>query len=163
MATGAYFVALDYKMYVALGTTASTAPTNTSGLTEILSLDNAGIQGSSETQQVRDYGSDLGYAAAVVVGQSYSIPCGMNVSVNDPGYKLLKNAAKNAASGVTLRWYRESPLSSGVGHTREKYAGVAFVTDFSEDIQAGNVAKVTFTLTGYGAFTSTDATTGTGT
>jgi hypothetical protein len=160
MATGAYIVALDYKMYVGTGSTASTAPTSATGLTEVLSLDNAGIQGSSETQQVTDYGSTQGFAAAVVVGQSYSIPCGMNLSVNDPGYKLLKLAALQAAEGTTLRWYRESPLS-GVGHTREKHSGVSFVTDFSEEITAGSVAKVTFTLTGYGEYKHTAATTGT--
>jgi hypothetical protein len=160
MATGAYFVALDYKMYVGTGTTASTAPTSGSGLTEVLSLDNVGIQGSSETQQVTDYGSEQGFAAAIVVGQSYTIPCGMNLSLNDPGYKILKSAALNAANGTTLRWYRESPLS-GVGHTREKHNGVAFVTDFSEEITAGGVAKVTFSLTGYGAYGHTAATTGT--
>jgi hypothetical protein len=29
------------------------------------------------------------------------------------------------------------------------------VTDFSEDIQAGNVSQVSFTLTGYGAYVFT--------
>jgi hypothetical protein len=37
----------------------------------------------------------------------------------------------------------------------EKHAGVAFVTDLSEDIQAGNVATISFTLSGYGAYTWT--------
>jgi hypothetical protein len=55
---------------------------------------------------------------------------------------------------VTVQWYRESPEMSTTGDP-EKHAGIAFVTDFSEDIQAGNVAKVTFTLTGYGAYTWT--------
>jgi hypothetical protein len=32
---------------------------------------------------------------------------------------------------------------------------VAFVTDFSEDITAGNIAQVSFTLSGYGAYTWT--------
>ena len=30
---------------------------------------------------------------------------------------------------------------------------MAWVTDFSESIAAGNVAQVTFTLTGYGSYT----------
>ena len=70
------------------------------------------------------------------------------------GYKVLKQAALDAATGVTVQWYRESPEMSATGNP-EKHAGVAFVTDFSEDIQAGNVAAVSFTLTGYGAYTWT--------
>jgi hypothetical protein len=37
----------------------------------------------------------------------------------------------------------------------EKHAGVAFVTNFSEQIEAGTIAQVTFTLSGYGAYTWT--------
>lgn len=154
MATGAFFAAFGYKMYVKAGTTASTAPTASSGMTEVLSLDNAGIQGSSSTTDVIDYGSTQGFSASLVTGQSYTIPCSMNLSLNDAGYQVLKNAALNAATGVTVEWYRESPEMSTTGDP-EKHAGVAFVTDFQENIQAGDVAKVTFTLTGYGAYTWT--------
>jgi hypothetical protein len=78
----------------------------------------------------------------------------MNLSLNDAGYIVLKNAALDAATGVTVEWYRESPEMTATG-APEKHAGVAFVTDFSEDIQAGNVASVSFTLTGYGAYVFT--------
>lgn len=154
MATGAFFAAFGYKFYVKAGTTASTAPTSATGMTEVLSLENAGIQGASSTTEVVDYGSTQGFSASLVTGQSYTIPCTMNLSLNDAGYIVLKNAALGAATGTTVEWYRESPEMSETGNP-EKHAGVAFVTDFSEDIQAGNVSKVTFTLTGYGAYTFT--------
>lgn len=153
MATGAFFAALGYKFYVKAGTTASTAPTSSTGMTEVLSLVNAGIQGSTDTQEVLDYGSTQGFKAQIPVSQSYSIPCQMNLDLNDAGYAILKDAALNATT-KTVEWYRESPEMSATG-APEKHAGVAFVTDFSEDIQAGNIAQVSFTLTGYGAYTYT--------
>lgn len=152
MATGAFFAALGYRFYVKAGTTASTNPANSTGMTEVLSLTNAGIQGSSSTTDVLDYGSSQGFSASLVTGQSYTIPCSMNLNLNDSGYKILKQAALDAASGVTVEWYRESPEMSSTGNP-EYHSGVAFVTDFSEDIQAGNVSAVSFTLTGYGAYT----------
>lgn len=149
-----FFAAFGYKFYVKAGTTASTAPTSATGLTEVLSLENAGIQGASSTTEVINYGSTQGFSRSLVTGQSYTIPCTMNLSLNDAGYIVLKNAALGAATGTTVEWFRESPEMTSTG-SPEAHAGVAFVTDFSEDIQAGNVAKVTFTLTGYGAYTFT--------
>lgn len=151
MATGSFFAALGYKFYVKQGTTASTVPTSTTGLVEVLSLENVGIQGQSDTQDVIDYGSSQGFKATLVTAQSYSIPCTMNLSLQDEGYLELKGAALESAAGTTVQWYRESPLGPGAT-TAEVHAGVAFVSDFSEDIQAGNIAKVSFTLLGYGAY-----------
>lgn len=149
---GAFFNALGYKFFVKKGTTASTAPTSSAGMVEVLSLTNAGIQGTSQTQEVVDYGSELGFSASIVTSQNYNIPCTMNLDLRDAGYKELKEAARDAATGVTVEWYRESPEMTSVGDP-EKHAGVAFVTDFSEDITAGNIAQVSFTLTGFGAYT----------
>lgn len=151
MATGAFFAALGYRFYVKAGTTASTSPTASTGMTEVLSLTNAGIQGASTTTDVLDYGSTQGFNASLVTGQSYTVPCTMNLNLNDAGYKILKQAALDAAMGTTVEWYRESPEMSSTG-APEYHSGVAFVTDFSEDITAGNVASVSFTLTGYGAY-----------
>jgi hypothetical protein len=151
MATGAFFNSLNYRFWVKLGTTASTAPTSSSTMTEVLSLTNAGIQGSSTTQDVVDYQSTQGFSSSLVTQQQYSIPCTMNLNLNDAGYKILKEAALDSAEGVTVEWYRESPEMSTDGDP-EKHAGVAFVTDFSETIEAGNIAQVSFTLTGYGAY-----------
>lgn len=154
MATGAFFNALNYRFWVKAGTTASVAPTDSTGMTEVLSLTNAGIQGSSDTTDVLDYGSQQGYKASLVTGQSYSIPMELNLDLSSAGYAILKQAHMDAATGVTVEWYRESPEMSETGDP-ETHAGVAFVTDFSEDIAAGGVAKVSFTLTGYGAYTWT--------
>jgi hypothetical protein len=153
MATGAYFAALGYKLYVKTGTTASAIPTSSSGMTEVLSVTNAGIQGSSDTTDVLDYASTQGFKASLVTGQSYTIPITMNLDLRDAGYKEIKDAALNATT-KTLQWYRESPEMTSAGNP-EIHAGVAFVTDFSEEIEAGNVAQVTFTLTGYGAYSWT--------
>lgn len=152
MATGAFFNSLGYKFYVKAGTTASTNPTASTGMTEVLSLTEAGIQGSTQTQDVLDYGSSLGFTASIVQQQSYTIPMQMNLNLNDAGYAVLKQAALDAATGTTVEWYRESPEMSATGEP-EYHSGVAWVTDFSESIAAGNVAQVTFTLTGYGAYT----------
>lgn len=152
MATGAFFNSLGYKLYVKAGTTASTAPTSSTSMTLLGSVTNAGLQGSSNTQEVQDYGSEMGFTAAVVISQSYTIPVTMNLNLNDSGYQLLKAAAMGAAEGDCVQWFRESPEMTGTGDP-EYHAGVAFVTDFSESIEAGNVATVSFTLAGYGAYT----------
>ena len=152
MATGSFFAALGYKLYVKLGTTASTIPTTSAAMTRILSLDNTGIQGTSESTSVVDYDSEQGFQSNLITSQSYSIPCSMNLDVTDAGYEILKKAAINAASGSLLEWYRETPVTDASGDNPEVHAGLAQIGDFSEDIVAGNVAKVSFTLTGYGAY-----------
>jgi hypothetical protein len=152
MATGSFFASLGYKLFVKLGTTASTAPTTSSGLTRILSLDNTGIQGTSESTSVVDYDSEQGFQSNLITSQSYSIPCSMNLDVTDAGYEILKKAAIKAADGTLLEWYRETPVTDDSGDNPEVHAGLAQIGDFSEDIVAGNIAKVSFTLTGYGAY-----------
>jgi hypothetical protein len=143
---------LGYKLFVKLGTTASTAPVTSSTMTRILSLDNTGIQGTSESTSVVDYDSEQGFQSNLITSQSYSIPCSMNLDVTDDGYEILKKAALKAADGTLLQWYRETPVTDASGDDAEVHAGLAQIGDFSEDIVAGNVAKVSFTLTGYGAY-----------
>lgn len=152
MATGRFFAALGYKTYVKLGTSSSTIPTSTSGMTRILSLDNTGIQGTSQSTSVLDYDSELGFQNNLITSQSYTIPCSMNLDVSDAGYEILKIAALRAAAGVLLEWYRETPVTDGSGSNPEIHAGLAQVGDFSEEITAGNIAKISFTLTGYGKY-----------
>lgn len=152
MATGAFFNSLGYRLFLKAGTTASTNPTTSTGMTEMLSVTEAGIQGSTQTQDVLDYGSTLGFTASIVQQQSYTIPIQANINLNDAAYLVLKQAALDAATGVTVEWYRQSPEMSATGNP-EYHSGVAWVTDFSESIAAGNVAQITFTLTGYGAYT----------
>ena len=152
MATGSFFAALGYKLFVKLGSTASTAPTTSAGMTRILSLDNTGIQGTSESTSVVDYDSEQGFQSNLITSQSYSIPCSMNLDVTDGGYEILKKAAIKAADGTLLEWYRETPVTDASGDDSEVHTGLAQIGDFSEDVVAGNVAKVSFTLTGYGSY-----------
>ena len=149
-----YFNALGYRFWVKAGTTSSTAPTASTSMDEVMNLSNAGIQAQSDTQDVLDYGSTFGFKKQLVTQQSYSIPMTMNLDLRDAGYKTLRQASIDAPDGVTVTWFRQSPEMTTTGEP-EKCAGVAQVTNFQEDIQAGNVAKVTFTLTGYGAYTWT--------
>lgn len=160
MATGAFFAALGYKLYVKLGTSASTIPTSSTGMTRVYSLDNTGISATSNTQEVVDYDSEQGFVANLITSQSYTIPCSMNLSVTDAGYLLLKQAAREAATGTLLEWYRETPVTDGSGDDPEVHAGLAQVGSFSEDIQAGNIAKVTFDLIGFGSYSFTAQTAG---
>lgn len=155
MATGAFFAALGYKLFVKAGTTASAIPTTSTGMTRVLSLDNTGIQAQSDTQDVIDYDSEQGFKASLITGQSYTIPCSMNLDVTAAGYLILKAAALGAAGGTTVQWYRETPVTDASGDLPEIHAGVAQIGSFSEDIQAGNVAKVSFDLIGFGAYTFT--------
>ena len=152
MATGAFFAALGFKLFLQLGTSASTIPASSTGMTRVYSLDNTGIQAQSDSQDVLDYDSEQGFKASLITGQSYTIPCSMNLSVTDAGYKILKQAALEAASGTLVRWYRETPVTDDSGDDPEVHAGLAQVGSFSEDITAGNIAKVSFDLIGYGAY-----------
>jgi hypothetical protein len=152
MATGSFFASLGYKLFVKLGSSASAIPTTSAGMTRILSLDNTGIQGTSESTSVIDYDSEQGFQANLITSQSYSIPCSMNLDVTDAGYEILKKAALQAAAGTILEWYRETPVTDASGDDPEVHSGLAQIGDFSEDITAGNIAKVSFTLTGYGVY-----------
>lgn len=138
-------------------------------MTEVKNLTNFAIQSSSDTEDVQTYDYDSsvagGWSASVVTGNSYTVDCTLNIDMTDAGYQLLKKAALESATGTTVEWFRESPKPAGDCDTgaiisgAETHAGVAYVTNFSEDIQAGNVAAVTFTLTGLKAYVWTAATT----
>jgi hypothetical protein len=147
-----YFVATDYQLYVGLGTTASSIPTSTSGLTEILSLTNSSIDGSTDsTDAPIDYSSEYGWKNPLMTNIGWSVPASMNLSLGDLGYKLLKSAWLGGAAGTALRVYRVSPVKDGSGDNSEIHAGIAFVEGFQESIQAGDVATVSFTFRGTGA------------
>ncbi len=148
-----YFAAFNYRMWVKAGTTASLNPTNRTGFTELVNGSNFSLQGSTDSQQVVDYGSSFGFKTQLVTGNSYSIPVTMNLDVTSAGYQACKAAYKDATAGATLQWWRETPVTDGSSSSYpEVHTGVAQVSDFSEDVQAGNIASVSFTLTGYGSY-----------
>ena len=164
-----FFAAFGYKTYIAEGDTCSDVPTDSSGMTEVKNLTNFALQSTSDTEDVQTYDYDSstsgGWSASVVTGNSYTVDCTLNIDMLDAGYLLLKQAALDSATGAAVEWFRESPTpagdcESGLPITKaETHAGVAYVTNFSEDIQAGNVAAVTFTLTGIKAYVWTPAAT----
>ena len=155
----AFMASVGYRLWMADATSADAAhPTSSTGLTEILNLTNAGIEGTTETQTVTDYATSGGFQKVVATSQSYSIPMTMNLDTVDAGYKLLKDAAMDAPTGQYVKWYRESPDPGASVATVEKHAGIGIITDFSESIEAGGIATVSFTLQGYGSYTYTEAT-----
>lgn len=146
-----YFAAFNYRMWVKAGTTASLNPTNRTSFSELVNGSNFSLQGSSDSQQVTDYGSGFGFAKNLVTGNSYSIPVTMNLDVTSVGYQTCKTAWLGSTAGATLQWWRETPVTDGSSASAmEVHTGVAQVSDFTEDVQAGNIAAVSFTLNGYG-------------
>lgn len=120
-------------------------------MTEILSLTNAGISVSSDTQTVLDYSTDFGFSSQIVTGNSYTISCALNLDPTSAGYLTLKRAAQTSANNVAVQWYRELPLVGTTETDPQVDAGVAFVSNFSESLEAGSIASVSFDLLGYGA------------
>jgi hypothetical protein len=120
-------------------------------MTEVLSLSNAGIQGQSNSTRVTDYSSSYGFGNAIITETSYSIPCTLNLDPDSEGYKTIKRAFRNGATGETLQWFRQFPVVGTGETTGQVDTGVALVTNLQESLQAGNVATVNFTLEGYGA------------
>ena len=120
-------------------------------MTEILSLTNAGISVSSDTQTVLDYSTDFGFSSQIVTGNSYTLSCQLNLDPTSAGYLALKRAAQTSANNVAVQWYRELPLVGATSTDAQVDAGVAFVSNWSESLEAGSIASVSFDLLGYGA------------
>lgn len=120
-------------------------------MTEILSLTNTSISVSSDTQQVLDYSTDFGFTSQIVTGNSYNISCNLNLDPTSEGYKVLKRAAQNSANNEAVQWYRELPLVGATNTDPQVDSGVAFVANWSENLEAGSIASCTFELLGYGA------------
>lgn len=120
-------------------------------MTEILSLTNTSISVSSDTQEVLDYATDFGFKSQIVTGNSYTINCALNLDPTSSGYMILKRAAQTSADNVAVEWYRELPLVGSGNDNPQVDSGVAFVSNWSESLEAGSIASVSFDLVGYGA------------
>lgn len=153
MPTGAYSTAFDENFFVGLGTTASTAPTSSSGLTRVTSLIEVPLKGTSETTPAElDFDSSLGFDSKLVRSNAYSIPASLNLDPSSASYRIIKNAWTSSTAGTTLRWFRQSPPVGGTASTAgEINSGVVFVNGLDETRKAGDVVKISFTLEGYGA------------
>jgi hypothetical protein len=150
MATGAFHVAYEYELYVALGTSASSIPTSSSGLTRVYSLSNASVKGSSSTIDAIDYETGLGGKRKLINEVEYELPAAMNISLADPGYHIMHRAWLQGAAGTLLRFYRKTPVFDGSTDDPESYAGLVSVADFDKDEESGKIATVKFTMQGYG-------------
>ncbi len=155
MASGEYFLAFDYELFVAEVnlTTNPTAPTSSTSMTKVYNLTNASLSGSSNRTAVLDYDSDPGATKEAVTSTSYQLPAEINLSPADPAYQLLKDAWLNATSGAGISWFKTTPVKDGSGDIAEYHSGIATVSSFSEAAGVGGVAKVTFNCDGYGAMT----------
>ena len=148
---GNYFVPVNLRFWVKAGTVASVPPTVTTGMVEVLSLTSASIQNNNQSQRVSDFSSELGFGKSLVTESGYSIPCNLNLDTTSEGYKIIKRAARNAAAGETLQWFRQLPVI-GTGDTVGQVdAGVAVVLNAQESMNNGQVATISFSLEGQGA------------
>jgi hypothetical protein len=150
MATGTYIAALNIRLFLKEATTASSAPTSTTGMTEILSLSDASLQTTSETQTATDYQTPFGYGQLLVTGKSWTMPLTLNLDVTSEGYKLLRRADNNGPAGKTVQVWRELPLFGSTNTDAQVETGLAFVGGYQETMARGGIATVNFTLNGYG-------------
>jgi len=98
-----FFNAFGYKFSAKKGTSASTAPSAATGLTEIKNLSNAGISSSSDSQEVITYDTSTnGWKQQIVTANSYTISCELNIDTADAGYKLLFRLAMWPNARLTL-------------------------------------------------------------
>lgn len=151
MPTGNYFVSIGVRFWVKAGTVASTPPTSTAGMVEVLSVTDSSISNTNTSQRVNDYGGELGYGKTLVTESGYSLPCNLNLDPNSEGYKVLRRAGMAAAKGVTLEWFRQLPVVAGTDAIGQCDAGVAIVQQFPESLATNTVATISFTLEGQGA------------
>jgi len=126
--------------------------TITSGSTGITAT-GAALTGKATTS------SGTGTGLTVDVTLTGGVVTGVSVNAAGTGYlpgdtvTIAKADLAGAATDVTF----VVASVTGTG-TAEKHAGLASVTNFSESIEAGSIASVSFTLQGYGAYQFTAAT-----
>ena len=148
---GTYFTAIGIRLWVKAGTVASTPPTSTAGMVEVLSITDSSISNTNTTQRVNDYGGQLGYGKSLVTESGYTLPCNLNLDPDSEGYKILRRAGMGAASGQTLEFFRQLPVVAGNGSLGQCDAGVAIVQQFQEALATNTVATISFSLEGQGA------------
>ena len=153
MATGAYSVAFNEAVYFAVGTSASSIPTSSAGLTKMTSLFDASMKGTSEkTANIIDFDSTLGFGAQLIKTAAYTLPMSMNLDPAAGAYRLLKSAWSGGPGGSVIRWFRQSPAVGGTASVNgEINRGLGVIEGFDEARKAGEVITVNFSLVGYGA------------
>lgn len=96
-------------------------------------------------------GGGSGLLVDLTIGASGSASIAIPDSANKgTGYEIGDEVSISAVNATTTSAVKMIVQAiSGTG-TKERHAGLAFVTNFSESIQAGSVAACTFQLSGYG-------------
>ena len=118
------------------------------GSTRLLGGTQAGLNISADTTDSTVFEDALGYAAGVVVSQSWDIPWTANILEGDPGHVIVKNAAVSAVAGNKVGITVE--VRSASNSVISKLDGVAIVTNYSEDYPADGILTYNCTFTGYG-------------
>jgi hypothetical protein len=149
MATGVYKAALNIRLFMKLGTTASSVPTSSIGMTEILSLSDASISTQPEKQSASDYQTPNGYSQQLITKKTASMPIQLNLDVTSAGYALLKRAENGAPSGVTVQMWRELPLFGSTNTDPQAEAAVGFIENYNEAFANGGIMTITFNFINY--------------
>lgn len=153
MASGEYLINFDHELYIELGTTSSSVPTSTSGMTQVFNLTDASLTGASTKISVLDYDSDPTSAREAITQQSYSMPIVLNLSPGDEAYRILQEAYQTAITGgAAIKWYRKTAKIAGstAADDAEIRAGIATVDGFTESKAVGGVATITLNTAGFG-------------
>lgn len=153
MPSGEYLINFDHELYIELGTTSSSVPTSTSGMTQVFNLTDASMTGASQKISVLDYDSDPTSAREAITQQSYSMPIVLNLSPGDEAYRILQEAYQTAITGgAAIRFYRKTAKIAGstAADDAEVRAGIATVDGFNESKAVGGVATITLNTSGFG-------------
>ncbi len=150
MPSGEYLINFKHELWIAKGTTSSTAPTDETGLTKVFNLTDASMSSTSNTQNVQDYDSDPTSERSAVLSIAKTMPVVLNLSPGDPGYQILMEVNEGGTDNLAVRYFRRSAKVPGTVGFAECRAGVATVTGFAEGRAVAGVGAMTFTLTAFG-------------
>jgi hypothetical protein len=153
MPAGEYLINFDHELWIAKGTTSSTAPTDETGLTKVFNLTDASMTSTSSSVNVQDYDSDPTSAREAVTSVAKSMPVVLNLSPGDPAYQILMECADRATENLAVRYFRRMAKVPGTVGFAECRAGIATVSGFNEGISVAGVGTMTFTLTAFGGST----------
>ena len=139
------------------------------GGTKVGNCTNAALSTSADITEVKTYDdTDGGWSKGACTGASYTFEITCNVDFNDSGYGILKACAAGAPTGKCVGFTRTAPqmpagcdsafaleqaeaaVEGNVRSGTEVVQGLGVVSGVSEDLQAGNVATATFTISGIG-------------
>ena len=150
MPTGNFHVSFNDELWVGLGTTSSQPAQSTSGLTRIFSLSNASPSYETDTVRGIDYETGFGGINQLATSIGFNMACELNISLADPGYRLIRRAVEGATAGQLLRYYRITPVKDGSSQSPEVHTGLAWAAGWDPDLTAAGIATASFTLLGYG-------------